>query len=69
MLADEKEWVCTVEFLPADDAEARAYTAGIIGWVFAYAHLTKTLFLALLGDHDADAYELLFSFSSPEEKR
>jgi hypothetical protein len=25
--------------------------------------------LALLGDSDADTYEILFSFASPEEKR
>jgi hypothetical protein len=33
--------------------------------------LTNTRSLALLGDADADAdaYEILFSFSSPEEKR
>jgi hypothetical protein len=29
---------------------------------------TNTRSLALLGDPDASAYELLFSFSSPEEK-
>jgi hypothetical protein len=69
---DEKDWLCTVEFLPADDPEARAaraYTADIVGCLFAYAHLTNTRSLALLGDADADAYEILFSFSSPEEKR
>jgi hypothetical protein len=32
------------------------------------ANLTNTRSLALLGDPDASAYELLFSFSSPEEK-
>jgi hypothetical protein len=38
------------------------------GYLFGYAHLTNTRSLALLGDQDANAYELLFSFSSPEEK-
>ena len=33
-----------------------------------YAQLTNTRVLALLGDPDASAYELLFSFASPEEK-
>ena len=33
-----------------------------------YANLTNTRSLALLSDPDASAYELLFSFSSPEEK-
>src|SRR5438128_12091577 len=65
---DEKDWLCTVEFLPRDDPEARSFSAEIIGCLFGYAHLTNTRSLALLGDQDADAYELLFSFSSPEEK-
>ena len=57
-----------MEFLPRDDPEARSFSAEIIGYLFGYAHLTNTLSLALLGDPDANAYELLFSFSSPEEK-
>jgi hypothetical protein len=66
---DEKDWLCTVEFLPPrDDPEARSFSAEIIGYLFGYAHLTNTRSLALLGDPDANAYELLFSFSSPEEK-
>jgi len=54
--------------LPADDPEARAYTAEIVGCLFGYAHITNSRYLALLGDADADAYETLFSFSSPEGK-
>ena len=65
---DEKDWLCTVEFLPGDDPETRSFSAEIIGYLFGYAHLTNTRSLALLGDPDAHAYELLFSFSSPEEK-
>src|SRR5260370_4925450 len=65
---EEKDWLCTVEFLPRDDPEARSFSAEIIGYLFGYAHLTNTRSLALLGDPDANAYELLFSFSSPEEK-
>jgi hypothetical protein len=65
---DEKDWLCTVEFLPAHDPEARAYTAYIVGCLFGHAHLTNSRCLALLGDADADAYEILFSFSSPEGK-
>lgn len=55
----------------ADDPEARAYTADIVGCLFACAHLTNTRSPALLGDADTDAYayEILFSFASPEEKR
>ena len=65
---DEKDWLCTVEFLPDDDPQARFFAAELIGYLFGYAHLTNTRSLALLGDPDASAYELLFSFSSLEEK-
>jgi hypothetical protein len=65
---DEKDWLCTIEFLPTDDPEARLYGADIIGYLVGYANLTNTRSLALLDDPDAGAYELLFSFSSPEEK-
>jgi len=65
---DEKDWLCIVEFLPTDNPEARLFAADIIGYLVGYANLTNTRSLALLGDSDASAYELLFSFSSPEEK-
>jgi hypothetical protein len=65
---DEKASLCIVEFLPTDDPEARLFAAEIIGYLVGYANLTNTGSLALLGDPDASAYELLFSFSSPEEK-
>jgi hypothetical protein len=65
---DEKDWLCTIEFLPTDDPEARLYGADIIGYLVGSANVTNTRSLALLRDPDAGAYELLFSFSSPEEK-
>jgi len=65
---DEEDWLCIVELLPTDDPEARLFAADIIGYLVGYANLTNTRSLALLGDPDAGAYELLFSFSSPEEK-
>jgi hypothetical protein len=65
---DEKDWLCIVEFLPTDNPEARLFAADIIGYLVGYANLTDTRSLALLGDPDASAYELLFSFSSPDEK-
>jgi hypothetical protein len=64
----ETDWLCMVEFLPTDNPEARLFAADIIGYLVGYANLTNTRSLALLGDPDASAYELLFSFSSPEEK-
>ncbi|HEY6769190.1 MAG TPA: hypothetical protein VI386_30975 [Candidatus Sulfotelmatobacter sp.] len=65
---DEKDWLCIVEVLPTDNPETRVFAADIIGYLVGYANLTNTRSLALLGDPDASAYELLFSFSSPEEK-
>ena len=58
----------TVEFLATDDPEARTFASDIIGYLFGYAHLTNTGSLALVGDLDANAYELLFSFASSEKK-
>jgi hypothetical protein len=54
--------------LPTDDPVARLFAAEIIEYLVGYANLTHTRSLALLGDPDAAAYELLFSFSSLEEK-
>ena len=65
---NEDDWLCIVEFLPTDNPAARLFAADIIGYLVGYANLTNTRSLALLGDPDASAYELLFSFSSPEEK-
>ncbi len=65
---DETDWLCTVEFLPTDDPEARLFAADIIGYLCGYAHLTNTRSLALLGDPDASAHELLFSFASSTDK-
>jgi hypothetical protein len=65
---DEKDWLCIVEFLPTDNPEARLFAVEIIGYLVGYANLPNTRSLVLLGDPDASAYELLFSFSSPEEK-
>jgi hypothetical protein len=59
---DEKDWLCIVEFLPTDNPEARLFAADIIGYLVGYANLTTTRSLALLGDPDASAYELLFPF-------
>jgi len=55
--------------LPTDDPAARIFASDIIGYLFGYAHLTNTRSLALVGDPDANAYELLFAFSSSEEKK
>lgn len=65
---DEKDWLCIVETLPQHDPRGRAMGAEAIGYFFAYAQLTDTRMLAFVGDAEWDAYELLFSFPSPEDK-
>lgn len=66
---DEKDWLCAVELFPADDPEARLFAADVVGYLMGYAHLTDTRSLALVGDPADNAYEFLFSFSSPEGKK
>ena len=65
---DENDWLCTIEFLPGDDPEGRLFGADIVGYLVGYAQLTNTRVLALVGDPDAGAYELLFSFLTPADK-
>lgn len=66
---DEKDWLCTLEFLSTEDSGTRAWDAEDIGYLLGYAWLTDTRVLALVGDPDAEVYEILFSFSSPAGKR
>jgi hypothetical protein len=65
---DEDDWLCTVEFLPSNDPEGRVFAADIVRYLFGYAQLTNARALALVGDPEAGAYELLFSFSTPGDK-
>jgi len=62
------DWLCTVEFIPEDNGEARLFATEIIGHLFCYVQAINTRALALVGDADANAYELLFSFASSEGK-
>ena len=66
---DENDWLCTVELFPTEDLEARLFAADVVGYLLGYAHLTDTRSLALVGDPVDNAYEFLFSFSSPEGKK
>ncbi|MGD0446595.1 MAG: hypothetical protein ABSA39_21885 [Edaphobacter sp.] len=65
---NEEDWLVVIEFLRRDDEEDRARGTEAIGYMFAFAQMTDTRMLALVGDPQADAYELLFSFSSPANK-
>jgi hypothetical protein len=58
-----------VEFLNDKDPEGRDLAADTIGYLLGYAQLTNTRSLALIGDPSMMAYEILFSFSSPSEKK
>jgi hypothetical protein len=49
------DWLCTVEFIPEDNAEARLFATEIVGHLFGYAQATNTRALALVGDADANA--------------
>jgi hypothetical protein len=64
----ESDWVVLIEFLRKDDAEDRVRGTEAIGYMFAYSQMTDARMLALVGDPNEDAYELLFSFSSPFNK-
>ncbi len=65
---NEDDWIVVIEFLRRDDDEDRARGTEAIGYMFAFAQMTDTRMLALVGNPEADAYELLFSFSSPANK-
>jgi hypothetical protein len=65
---EESDWIVLIEFLRRDDDDDRARGTESIGYMFAFAQLTDTRMLALVGDPQADAYELLFSVSSPANK-
>ena len=58
------DWPCTVEFIPEDNGEARLFATEIIRHLATHRRQTR----ALVGDADANAYELLFSFASSEGK-
>ncbi len=65
---NEQDWIAMIEFLCGDDEEVRASGAEAIGYMFAYAQMTNTRMLALVGSKRDEAYELLFSFDSLDNK-
>jgi hypothetical protein len=65
---NEPDWLCAVEFLNDEDTEERNLAADTVGYLLGYARLTNTRSLALLGDPSTQAYEILFSFSTSEDK-
>jgi hypothetical protein len=65
---DEGDWIVLIEFLRDDDPEDRVRATEAIGFMLAYAHMTNTQMLALVGSAEDKVYELLFSFDTPENK-
>jgi len=65
---DEGDWIVLIEFLRDDDPKDRVRATEAIGFMLAYAHMTNTQMLALVGSAKDKVYELLFSFDTPENK-
>src|ERR1700688_3877729 len=47
-LSTQMDWLCTVEFIPEDNGEARLFATEIIGHLFGYAQATNTRAFALV---------------------
>jgi hypothetical protein len=64
----EDDWLVTICPLPKDEAdpEANLETLNWIGRLFGFATATNTRMLALVGDPELPAYEILLSFDCPE---
>ena len=67
---DEDDWLVTVCPLPKDedDPEVNLETLNWIGRLFGFATATNTRMLALVGDPELPAYEILFSFDCAENR-
>jgi hypothetical protein len=67
---DETDWLVTVSMLPQDeDEEENLVELNWIGRLFGFAQATNTRMLALVGDPDVPAYEILLSFDSPGNRQ
>jgi len=67
---DEKDWLVAIAVLSGEEVgEDDLEDLNWIGRVFGFAQVTNTRMLALVGDPEGPAYELLFSFDSEENKR
>jgi hypothetical protein len=67
---DEPDWLVAIAMLPNDEPEESILPdLNWIGNLCAFAQVTNTRMLALVGDPDVPTYELLFSFTSEENKQ
>jgi len=67
---DEKDWLVEVITLPKDEDHHSA-DLDYVGKLLAFSLITNTRMIAQIGDpnEDCPAYELWFSFNSPENKQ
>ncbi|MGC2108807.1 MAG: hypothetical protein WA655_04775 [Candidatus Korobacteraceae bacterium] len=65
---EEDDWLVTICPVPEDedDPEVNLETLNWIGRLFGFATATNTRVLALVGDPELPAYEILFSFDCME---
>jgi hypothetical protein len=64
---DETDWLVTLCVMLEDEDDLIALNW--IGRLFGFAQATNTGMLALVGDPDVPAYEILFSFDTSENQR
>lgn len=67
---DEDDWLVTICPLPKDedDPEVNLESLNWIGRLFGFATATNTRVLALVGDPELPAYEILLSFDCRESR-
>lgn len=67
---DEDDWLVTICPLPKDedDSEVNLENLNWIGRLFGFATATNTRVLALVGDPELPAYEILLSFDCTESR-
>jgi hypothetical protein len=67
---DETDWLVSLCMLPGNEEEDdNLRELNWIGRLFGFAQFTNTRVLALVGDPDVPAYEILFSFDTSEHRR
>lgn len=66
---NEKDWLCLLRSLREYDGDERNNGVNIIAFFLWYSQMTNTRMLALVSEKRRHSYELLFSFTSQDNKR
>jgi hypothetical protein len=66
--AEERDWLVTLVHFRPEYPEEHAEEAEKLGYLIAYADLTNTRCLGLIGDSEGGIYEILFSFDGSENR-